>query len=550
MKPEAASPQPYLPPMFDINVVGETIDIKPVYTDGPPPPMYVRYLLRSMVAQIQADKEHPHLVTFARTSDTPAGHVRAQQGTSAPSSRSSLPPSANPQASAKLSEGSSSSGAAKVEGDWVLFNDFLVKSVPQSEALAVHEWKVPSVLFFEKVHSPLPSPSQRDVDVTQLNTHLDPALLCRDFNMAPHRQGSLIRHVPLLPSELPGSQEIPASPPLEVAIDAEFVALRLEETEVRSDGTKSLVRPVLLSPARISVVRGWHKPDLPLPPALQASLGSSPSQLQSEPLPPEENSSQGEPSEDNKDVNRQKYGHDPAEEECRPFIDDHIETRTSVVDYLTRFSGIQPGDLSVQSSRHTLVPLKVAYKKLRALVDMGAKFIGHGLSKDFRIINLYVPPEQVIDTVDLYRYPGVHRKVSLKFLTWFLLKRHIQASDDNPNQGMSGLSRHPSPNSNATVLPNKADPSSSSSPLSSHPDQADQLDPSSSSGTLTPAVQVTSPAGHDSIEDASAALHLYRLYEQFERTGRLHDVLEDLYETGRRLHWRPPAPGSSTSPSE
>lgn len=38
-------------------------------------------------------------------------------------------------------------------------------------------------------------------------------------------------------------------------------------------------------------------------------------------------------------------------------------------------------------SRHTLVPLKVAYKKLRMLVDLGCVFIGHGLNKDFRIIS-------------------------------------------------------------------------------------------------------------------------------------------------------------------
>ena len=38
-------------------------------------------------------------------------------------------------------------------------------------------------------------------------------------------------------------------------------------------------------------------------------------------------------------------------------------------------------------SPHTLVPLKVAYKKLRLLVDLGCIFIGHGLAKDFRIIS-------------------------------------------------------------------------------------------------------------------------------------------------------------------
>lgn len=45
------------------------------------------------------------------------------------------------------------------------------------------------------------------------------------------------------------------------------------------------------------------------------------------------------------------------------------------------------GDLDPFISRHTLVPLKVAYKKLRLLVDLGCVFIGHGLNKDFRIIS-------------------------------------------------------------------------------------------------------------------------------------------------------------------
>lgn len=45
------------------------------------------------------------------------------------------------------------------------------------------------------------------------------------------------------------------------------------------------------------------------------------------------------------------------------------------------------GDLDPNTSKHTLVPLKVAYKKLRMLVDLGCVFVGHGLNKDFRIIS-------------------------------------------------------------------------------------------------------------------------------------------------------------------
>lgn len=131
------------------------------------------------------------------------------------------------------------------------------------------------------------------------------------------------------------------------------------------------------------------------------------------------------------------------------------------------------GDLDPETSKYTLVPLKVAYKKLRLLVDLGCIFIGHGLKKDFRIINIHVPEAQVIDTVDLYHSAAHPRKLSLRFLSWFLLKQDIQTG--------SALE------------------------------------------------------GHDSIEDAHAALRLYRLYEGFEKDGRLDDVMEDLYEEGRRV---------------
>jgi len=88
-----------------------------------------------------------------------------------------------------------------------------------------------------------------------------------------------------------------------------------------------------------------------------------------------------------------------------PFIDDHIHTSETIVDYLTEYSGIKrkyhplhkvssqillAGDLDPSRSRYTLTPLKIVYKKLRLLVDRGCIFIGHGLSKDFRIISKVV----------------------------------------------------------------------------------------------------------------------------------------------------------------
>ena len=128
--------------------------------------------------------------------------------------------------------------------------------------------------------------------------------------------------------------------------------MQQEETEFRSDGTKKVLRPARLSLARVSVLRG-------------------------------EGPSEG-----------------------APFIDDHIHTSEVIVDYLTEFSGIRcesvrsmashqltpfpVGDLDPDITRYTLTPLKLVYKKLRLLVDLGCIFIGHGLSKDFRIISAFL----------------------------------------------------------------------------------------------------------------------------------------------------------------
>lgn len=168
-----------------------------------------------------------------------------------------------------------------------------------------------------------------------------------------------------------GEAETPTSDTL-VAIDAEFVALQQEEIEVRSDGTKHTIQPSRLSLARVSVLRG----------------------------------------------SGDKLG--------LPFIDDYISTTRSIANYLTEYSGISEGDLHPNTSDHYLVPLKFAYKKLHALVRTGCKFIGHGLRSDFRIINMNLPKEQVIDTVDLFFISNRQRKLSLKFLSWYFLDERIQ----------------------------------------------------------------------------------------------------------------------------
>ena len=150
---------------------------------------------------------------------------------------------------------------------------------------------------------------------------------------------------------------------------------------------------------------------------------------------------------------------------------------------LNSFTLSPVGDLDPMQSPHTLTPLKVVYKKLRLLVDRGCIFIGHGLSKDFRIIStpivtlpslslmrstdIFVPPEQVIDTVDLYFIRARQRRLSLRFLSWYLFREVIQTET------------------------------------------------------------------HDSIEDARCALKLFKKYNEFEEQGIFDQKLEEIYKEGR-----------------
>jgi PAB-dependent poly(A)-specific ribonuclease subunit 2 len=162
-----------------------------------------------------------------------------------------------------------------------------------------------------------------------------------------------------------------------VGIDAEFVSLQSEEIEIKADGSRETVRPSRLGLARVSVLRG------------EGSL---------------------------QDV---------------PFIDDYIATSEPIVDYLTAFSGIRPGDLDDNLSKHPLVTLKMAYKKLWLLLNLGCVFVGHGLLKDFRTINMHVPRSQVIDTVDLWFIKVRARKLNLRFLAWLLLHEDVQGGESH-----------------------------------------------------------------------------------------------------------------------
>lgn len=313
---------------------------------------------------------------------------------------------------------------------WHLFNDFLVRHTTSAEALRFDSvWKLPSVLAYQ-------AKSASQVIDDSWKENLDPALLyhlprgpqyvqaqgtCSDETLT-------IRH-----SKAPDSSVLrPLSSTTEVpragmpcGIDAEFVALSKAEIEIKADGTRETVRPPRLGLARVSVLRG-----------------SGP-------------------------------------EESLPFIDDYIANSEPIVDYLTAYSGISHGDLDRSLSRHNLVSLKVAYKKLWLLLNLGVVFVGHGLPKDFRTINIHVPRAQVVDTVDLFSHRlRSQRRLSLRFLAWYLLKEEIQQEGEK---------------------------------------------------------------GHDSVEDARTALKLWRKYEEFVDAGILESMLEEIFDRGRETGFKPPS---------
>ncbi|XP_055747889.1 PAN2-PAN3 deadenylation complex catalytic subunit PAN2-like isoform X3 [Salvelinus fontinalis] len=241
---------------------------------------------------------------------------------------------------------------------WYLFNDFLIEPIDKAEAAQFDvNWKLPAILYYARRNYH----SKYDL---RIKNPIEASVLLTEASLARKQRKSHATFIPLMVSEMPQAGDL-------VGLDAEFVTLNQEEAELRSDGTKSTIKPSQMSVARITCVRG-----------------------------------QGP-------------------NEGVPFIDDYISTQEQVVDYLTQYSGIKPGDLDAKISSKHLTTLKSTYLKLRFLIDTGVRFVGHGLQKDFRVINLLVLKDQVVDTVYLFHMPR-KRMISLRFLAWYFLDLNIQ----------------------------------------------------------------------------------------------------------------------------
>lgn len=330
-------------------------------------------------------------------------------------------PQQKPQHLVAITNVSISSPNPTSENKWHLFNDFLVREISSSSALHLHQnWKLPTTLIYQIKSSrhSISSAWKSTLDTSCLY----PPLSSASSITTTSKSNSTINH-PLDPA----TEHPYAGTP--VGIDSEFVALHPERIQISPLGHREILRPVHLALARVSVLR------------------ASPGPLQD-----------------------------------LPFINSHIAISDPITDYLTPYSGLVPGDLSPATSPYQLRGLKEAYKQLWTLLNLGVIFIGHGLLKDFRIINIHIPPAQVIDTVNLFYLPSQRRKLSLRFLAWYLLKEDIQGGGGE---------------------------------------------------------------GHDSVEDARTAVRLWRKWEELGRDrgnkGR-EKVVEDVYRVGRRWGFKPPPP--------
>lgn len=229
------------------------------------------------------------------------------------------------------------------------------------------------------------------------------------------------------------------------------------------------------------------------------------------------------------------------------------------MDYLTQYSGIKPGDLDAKISSKHLTTLKSTYLKLRFLIDVGVKFVGHGLQKDFRVINLMVTawsPPSLNPGVGVSGWgweaggsTGARQLPSPPWQQDPLCFPGAQGPGDRHRLPVP----HPEEEDDFPALPRLVLPGSVPKP--SHPAGAGAGAPCPSPSSLTwafpPDLKIQGET-HDSIEDARTALQLYRKYLELSPQGAepedFRKVLKGLYEKGRKMDWKVPEPDTQSSP--
>ncbi|XP_020290126.1 uncharacterized protein LOC109857817 [Pseudomyrmex gracilis] len=103
-----------------------------------------------------------------------------------------------------------------------------------------------------------------------------------------------------------------------------------------------------------------------------------------------------------------------------PIYNEFVKPKFEIIDYNSRFSGIEEKDL-----KNVIKTLEDVQRDLLQFINANTILIGHGLESDLRVLRLY--HNRIIDTSLLFTKDSGHRK-SLQGLSSTLLNRKIQDS--------------------------------------------------------------------------------------------------------------------------
>ncbi|KAL8430117.1 hypothetical protein ACSSS7_006137 [Eimeria intestinalis] len=430
---------------------------------GPAKPLPVRSFAKATSAEKSAKHEKRddggcHLVLQVRV---PSAYMEGREEEEASSFASSKTGRGGPSVGA--SRGALTLGSRRAsEAPWIAINDFVLSYVrPRAVLDFMSPWKLPCVFCFAREDAEfgethffagftaeaggrqrttefVRDSGDRIVPIPRVSgcpVSVETFLSEQNLSLCPEAPRAPITFQPLSPSELllmqtirlrreerqrghRGSSQKGVAPHLPealgskadaffVAMDAEFVAEVTEAAEIDEEGHKHVLQSSSLTLARLTLVRG------------QGPL------------------------------------------EGVPFMDHFVQFTRPPKDCLTRlqivsclrlaaaaaaaaavrsprdltqqqlllltvpFSGLRLEDLNPNESKAWLATRKAILQKLRYLIDAGCMIYGSVFRHDFRVINLYVPTSQVVDTVELYRLPG-KRLLSLKYLAALVLQQNIQ----------------------------------------------------------------------------------------------------------------------------